>query len=105
MTDTYTNAGNTSAPERMQPLDRIAFYKWSKILTFLEKHLGTITVSNWFDDAVVVEFTADVLMIESGSEFRGDIIKRRCLGLIKEALAELFNSSAEVKICVRGQSV
>lgn len=105
MTDTYTDAGTPSVPERMQRLDRTAFYKWGKILEFLEKHIGAVTVAAWFEDAVIVEFSADVLMIEVGSEFRGDIIKRRCLGRIKEALAELFNSSAEVKVCVRGQSV
>ena len=105
MTDTYTDSGEIPATERTQHLDRTAFYKWGKILTFLENHFGEVTVAAWFEDAVVVEFTADVLMIEVGSEFRGDIINRRCLGLVKEALAEFFNSSAEVKLCVRGQSV
>lgn len=105
MTDTYTDSPKDTAQERTQHLDRTAFYKWGKILTFLENHFGEVTVAAWLEDAVIVEFTADVLMLEVGSEFRGDIIKRRCLGRIKQALAELFNSRAEVKVSVRGQSV
>ena len=105
MTDTYVDTRKGPTIERTQHLDRAVFYKWGKILTFLENHFGTATVEAWFEDAVIVEFTEDVLKIEVGNEFRGDIINRRCLGLIKEALAELFNSRAEAKVCVRGQSV
>lgn len=91
--------------ERKQSLDRDAFYKWGKILTYLEDHFGAATVSAWFDDAMVIEFTTEVLKIEAGSDFRCEIIKRRCLELIQKALTELFNSYAKVEVYASGQYV
>lgn len=91
--------------KRKRSLDRGAFYKWGKILTYLENHFGAATVSAWFDDAMVIEFTTEVLKIEAGSDFRCEIIKRRCLELIQKALTELFNSYAKVEVYASGQYV
>lgn len=91
--------------ERKQSLDRGAFYKWSKILTYLEDHFGVVTVAAWLDDAMVVEFTSEVVRIETGSDFRCEIIKRRCVDLIHKALIEMFNSHAKVEVYTNGQHV
>ena len=102
MTDPYAE---DITVERKQRLDRGAFYKWGKILTYLEDHFGAVTVAAWLDDAMVVEFTSEVVKIETGSDFRCEIIKRRCLNLIQKALIELFNSHAKVEVYTSGQNV
>ena len=73
-------------------------YVWAKIISYLEEHLSSVTVSAWFDDAEVLEFNEDYLIIYSPNEFRRDMISRRCTPYIQDALKELFDSSAKLKI-------
>ena len=73
-------------------------YVWAKIISYLEEHLSSVTVSAWFDDAEVIEFNEDHLIIYSPNEFRRDMIARRCTPYIQDALRELFDSSAKLKI-------
>lgn len=79
-------------------VDRTAHYKWCQILKYLEERLGAVTVASWFDDALVTELTADTLRIEVGSNFRYEIIQRRCVNLIQDALKELFSLDAKVEV-------
>jgi len=81
-----------------QNTDPKAYYKWSRILAYLEDRLGAVAVSAWLDDAVVMEFTEDSLKIQIGSEFRCQVVKRRCLNYIQYALMELFHSKATVDV-------
>ncbi len=71
-------------------------YVWAKVLGYLEERLSAITVSAWFDDAEVVELNEENLIIYSPSEFRREIIARRCTEYIQDALKEIFNSDAKL---------
>ncbi|MBE6946838.1 MAG: chromosomal replication initiator protein DnaA [Ruminococcaceae bacterium] len=71
-------------------------YVWAKVLGYLEERLTSTTVSAWFDDAEVVELTEEHLIIYSSSDFRREIISRRCAIYIQDALKEIFNSDAKL---------
>ena len=71
-------------------------YVWAKVLSHMEDRLGTVTVSAWFDDAEVVELNEEQLILYSSSDFRRDIIRRRCTDYIQDALKEIFNSDAKL---------
>ena len=75
-------------------------YVWAKVLGYLEERLSAITVSAWFDDAEVIELNDEHLIIYSASDFRREVISRRCTAYIQDALKELFNS--DVKLIVYG---
>ena len=71
-------------------------YVWAKVLNYLEERLTAVTVSAWFDDAEVVELTEEHLILYSPSDFRRDLIRRRCAQYIHDALKEIFNSDAKL---------
>ncbi len=71
-------------------------YVWAKVLSHMEERLGSVTVSAWFDDAEVVELNEEHLILYSASDFRRDIIRRRCTDYIQDALKEIFNSDAKL---------
>lgn len=73
-------------------------YVWAKVLTHMENLLGTTVVSAWFDDAEVVELTEHKLVLYSPSEFRKDIIERRCAPHILDAMKELFDMTVELQV-------
>ena len=71
-------------------------YVWAKVLIQLEERLGAVTISSWFDDAEVVELNDENLILYSPSDFRRDIIRRRCTEYIQDALKDIFNSDAKL---------
>jgi len=73
-------------------------YVWAKVLSHMEERLGAVTVSAWFDDAEVVELTEEKLIIYTPSDFRLDMIRRRCTAYIQDALKEIFNSDAKLEV-------
>ena len=73
-------------------------YVWAKVLIYLEDRLTPTTVSTWFDDAEVVELNDNNLILYSPSDFRRDIIRRRCTSYIQDALREIFNSDAKLLV-------
>ena len=73
-------------------------YVWAKVLSHMEERLGAVTVSSWCDDAEVVELTDDQLILYSSSDFRREIIKKRCTEYIQDALKEIFNSDAKLMV-------
>ena len=73
-------------------------YVWAKVVNYLEERLTSVTVSTWFDDAKVVELTDQQLILYSPSEFRRNVIIRRCTQHIQDALKELFDSDAKVVV-------
>ena len=73
-------------------------YVWAKVLSHMEERLGAVTVSAWLDDAEVVELNEDHLILYSPSDFRRDIIRRRCTDYIHDALKEIFNSNAKLLV-------
>ena len=73
-------------------------YVWAKVLSHMEERLGPVTVSAWFDDAEVVELTEEHLILYSSSDFRREIIRRRCTEYIQDALKEIFSSDAKLMV-------
>ncbi len=73
-------------------------YVWAKVLSHMEERLGAVTVSAWFDDAEVVELNESNLILYSPSDFRREIIRRRCTDYIHDALKEIFNSDAKLLV-------
>ena len=73
-------------------------YVWAKVLSYIEERLGAVTISAWFDDAEVVELNENNLILYSPSDFRREIIRRRCTDLIQDALKEIFNSDAKLLV-------
>ena len=73
-------------------------YVWAKILGYMEERLGAVTVSAWLDDAEIVELNDSHLILYSPSDFRRDIIRRRCTDYIQDALKEIFNSDAKLLV-------
>jgi chromosomal replication initiator protein len=73
-------------------------YVWAKVLGYMEEQLGAVTISTWFDDAEVVELTEEHLILYSPSDFRRDIIRKRCADYVQEALKQLFNSNAKLVV-------
>ena len=73
-------------------------FVWAKILNYLEERLSAITVSAWFDDAEVVELNEEHLIIYSPSDFRRELIQKRCVVHIQDALKEIFDSNAKLLV-------
>ena len=73
-------------------------YVWAKVLSHMEERLGAVTVSTWFDDAEIVELNDNNLILYSPSDFRQEIIRRRCTDYIQDALKEIFNSDAKLLV-------
>ena len=73
-------------------------YVWAKVLIHMEERLGAVTISSWFDDAEVVELNDEHLILYSPSDFRREIISRRCTEYIQDALKEIFNSNAKLVV-------
>ena len=73
-------------------------YVWAKVLSHMEERLGAVTVSAWFDDAEVVELNENNLILYSPSDFRREIIRRRCTDCIQDALKEIFHSDAKLLV-------
>ena len=71
-------------------------YVWAKVLNYLEDRLTAVTVSAWFDDAEVVELNEEHLILYSASDFRREIIRRRCTQYIQDALKDIFSSDAKL---------
>ena len=72
-------------------------YVWAKVLINWRSGWRA-TVSSWFDDAEVVEFNDEHLIIYSPSDFRREIIRQRCTEYIQDALKEIFNSDAKLLV-------
>jgi len=73
-------------------------YVWAKILSYMEERMDPVTVSAWFEDAEVVELNENNLILYSPSDFRREIIRRRCSDHIQDALKDIFNSDAKVLV-------
>ena len=73
-------------------------YVWAKVVMHMEEHLDPVIVSSWLDDAEVVELNEENLILYSASDFRREIIRRRCPDYIHDALKEIFNSDAKLLV-------
>ena len=73
-------------------------YVWAKILSYIEKRIDPVVLSTWFDDAEIVELNENNLILYSPTDFRREIIRRRSIDYIQDALKEVFNSDAKVLV-------
>ena len=71
---------------------------WKKIMELLEPQLTATTVTTWFDDTVPVDMTDTTFILYTPSDYKREIISRRYVPLLKEALHELFSADFEVQI-------
>lgn len=71
-------------------------FVWSRVLSYLEQHSPAIAVASFFDDAEVVELTAERLVVYTPSPFRKDVILNRYALLICDAMRELFQTEIEL---------
>lgn len=73
-------------------------FVWAKVLSYLEEKLTSSVVANWFDDTEVVELNDQQLIIYSSTAFHRDIIQKRCIGYIKDAIQIHFKSNVDVVV-------
>ena len=73
-------------------------FVWAKVLSYLEEKLTTSVVANWFDDTEVVELNDQQLILYSSTAFHRDIIQKRCIGYIQDAMQLTFNSTVDVVV-------
>lgn len=83
---------------KMYPKLFSSSYTWAKILGYMMNRLGETTIASWFNDAEVLELTAEHLLISSSSSFRCEIIQKRCSDYIHAALKELFDLELDFSI-------
>ncbi len=75
------------------------FYVWTNILWYLNQRFGSVTVEAWLSDAVV-KLDEKHLVIVSPQEFRREIIRKRLLCHIQDAIKELYGvTSIEIEVC------
>ena len=73
-------------------------YVWAKVIQYLEDKITSAAVDAWFDDAQVVDLNEDYLVVYVPSDFRRDMITRRCAPYIQDGLEELFGIKAKLKV-------
>ncbi len=71
-------------------------YVWAKVLGHMETRLSEQVISTWFDEVDVVELTDERLVLYTPSNFRKDMILKRCGDYIKDAMMELFEKQIEL---------
>jgi len=71
---------------------------WSEILRVLSRDLTPTAINTWFDDCVPVELDDYKLVLQSGNEFKRDIISSRFSSNIKSALYDLFSCEFELRV-------
>ena len=75
-----------------------AAFIWAKVLGHIENKMGAAATSAWFDDTNVVEITDPQLILSTPYEYQQDVIQRRCMEYIQDAMRELYNQEVEVVV-------
>ena len=73
-------------------------YIWSRVLNYLENHSPAVAVNTYFDDAEIVEFKENKLVLHTSSAFRKDVILDRYRLLIQDAMREIFEKEIELEV-------
>ena len=73
-------------------------YIWAKVMKYMEELLTETVVSNWFEDAELVEITDNKLILCSHDEFHWDIIQSRFVPYIQDAMLQLFKEKVDVVV-------
>lgn len=67
-------------------------------LGLMQKNISPVTLSAWFDDAEVVSFQDDKLVLHTSNDFKKDIITNRFYTPMTEALSELLGTKIEMVV-------
>ena len=73
---------------------------WQSVMDFLSGELTQTAVKTWFSDCTPVEIANNVLVVQTTSDFKRDIIQSRFEELICGALYEIFSTPFELRILV-----
>ena len=73
-------------------------YVWAKIQGYLEDKLTAPVVRTWFDDVEVMEYSDDQLVIYSPDSFRKEMITKRAVCLMKDAVKKIFELDISVTV-------
>jgi len=71
---------------------------WKMTLSMMEQHLNHVTVSTWFNDAEIVEFTGESMAVTTPHQIKKDIIINKYLPTMENVLRELFSADVQVRI-------
>ena len=73
---------------------------WVKTLSMLKQDLTEVAISTWFDEeeCSAVKLSDSCLYLHTSNKFKKDQIETRYIGLIKNALSELFSGPFDVII-------
>lgn len=71
---------------------------WKMVLTLLQKDLTPVTMDAWFSDLTAVAFQNDEFILHTPDSFKQEIIEKRYLENIQQALHELF--SADIRVVI-----
>lgn len=97
------NKGTESTDNARNPFGGLsAWYVWSEVLWYMKERLSEETVTAWFDEVEVESLTQDKLVVSTSSEFRCEIIRRRCVPFIQDAFKEHYR--AEIEVVVRNRN-
>lgn len=62
----------------------------------MQRTINPVTLTAWFDDATVVEFTGNVLTLHVPNDFKKEIIETRFMDQLAAALRELFDDEIQI---------
>lgn len=65
-------------------------------LSQMQRTINPVTLTAWFDDATVVEFTGNVLTLHVPNDFKKEIIETRFMDQLAAALRELFDDEIQI---------
>ena len=73
-------------------------YTWAKVVAKMEESLGAAAVSAWFDDTEVLELTETKLVLHTPTDFRRDIIEKRWMAYMQDAVKAVLDTNLEIQV-------
>lgn len=69
---------------------------WEMCSKILKENITTVTFAAWFDDTQAINFENNTLYLYVSSEFKREMIEKRFIPYVKQALKELFFDDVDV---------
>jgi chromosomal replication initiator protein len=73
-------------------------YVWAKVISYLDERMSPGIVSTYFDQSYILEMTDQKMTVYAPSEFCKEVIERRCLGYIRDAVQELTGQDKNIEV-------
>ena len=73
-------------------------YVWAKVISYLDERMSPGIVSTYFDQSYILEMTDQKMTVYAPSEFCKEVIERRCLGYIRDAVQELTGQEKNIEV-------